>query len=38
MEKKNRIFVDIDETISFYDCVERRYINAIQNYEKNHMA
>tara|TARA_Y100000356_G_C11056104_1_gene181335 strand:+ start:22 stop:342 length:321 start_codon:yes stop_codon:yes gene_type:complete len=28
-----RIFVDIDETICFYDGVERRYKNAIPNYK-----
>ena len=28
-----RIYVDIDETICFYDGVEREYINAIPNME-----
>ena len=33
MIEKKVIFVDIDETICFYDGVERRYKNAIPNYE-----
>lgn len=28
-----RIYVDIDETICFYDGVEREYVNAIPNME-----